>query len=421
MTDAPIRTSLRAARRLAVAKQHLVGPRPRRATPERIVECVRDLAYVQWDPVSVVAPSHLLSLWARLGPFRPGDLDRLLWKERRLLQHWIPFAGVVSVEDYPIFFSLMRRYPDSLSDSWGAQRARARAFLARHRALRTRVVSALRRGPLSLDQFPDHVRTKRAAPEWAPASAVSEMLGHLLMSGEAMVVGHEGNRNLWGHPDHYLPAAVRREPLSAESADRIAAERALRALGVATPREIHTYFVRGCYRNIRATLETLEADGRLRRVAVDGLPGRDPRFVHVDDLPRLDELERDELPPRVALLPPFDNMVYSPLRGKRLFGFDYVREQFLPPAKRRFGLWVLPILRGDEFVGRMDARLDKEGRRLEVVALYAEPGAPLTRAVGAEIQDEVDRLASFLGAESVVYPAQAPSGWIGGRRQWPVS
>lgn len=116
MTSAPIRISLRAARRLAVTKQHLSGTRPRRATAERIVETVRDLPYVQWDPVSVVAPSHLLSLWARVGSFRLSDFDRLLWSERRLLQHWIPFAGVVATEDYPLYASLMRRYPESLSD-----------------------------------------------------------------------------------------------------------------------------------------------------------------------------------------------------------------------------------------------------------------------------------------------------------------
>ncbi|EQD54317.1 protein containing DUF1006, partial [mine drainage metagenome] len=124
MASAPIRTSLPAARRLAVTKQHLSGKRPGRATAERLVETVRDLPYVQWDPVSVVAPSHLLSLWARVGSFRLADFDRLLWTERRLLQHWIPFASIVATEDYPLYASLMRRYPESLSDSWGAQRLR---------------------------------------------------------------------------------------------------------------------------------------------------------------------------------------------------------------------------------------------------------------------------------------------------------
>ena len=416
MPSDPIRTSLQAVRRLAVTKQHLAGKRPARADAERIVATVRDLPYVQWDPVSVVAPSHLLSLWARVGSFHLADLDRVLWTERRLLQHWIPFAAVVATEDYPLYASLMRRYPGSLSDSWGAQRASARAFLAQHADLRRRVLRELRGGPLHLHQFKDHAGTKRAAGDWEPSSAVSEMLWHLLMSGQAMVVGHEGNQNLWGLPDAFLPSWVSREKLSEPEADMEAAQRAIRALGVATAKEVHYYFIRGCYRDIRSTLEALAEDARIHRVAIEGLPGREERFVHADDVPLLEDLAGDTFSPRIAVLPPFDNMVCSQTRGQRLFNFDYVREQFLPKAKRRFGMWVLPILRGEGFIGRMDARLDKEKRRLQVHALFAEPGAPTAREVASEIREELDRLAAFLGADSVTFTPKVPSFWKSGLR-----
>lgn len=409
-----MRISLQTARRLAVTKQHLSGRRPGRATADRLVETVRNLPYVQWDPVQVVAPSHVLSLWARVGSFRLTDLDRLLWSERRLLQHWIPFASLVAAEDYPLYSSLMRRYPESLSDSWGAQRARARAFLAKNVPLRRRVLADLQQGPLQLSQFRDHGRSKRNAGDWAPSSAVSEMLWHLLMSGQAMVVGHDGNQNLWGLPSAFLPSWVDQDGLSEEEADLEAAQRALRGLGVATAREIHTYFIRGCYRNIRSTLETLVTDSRIHRVTIEGLPGRDEHFVHADDAAGLDDRTGDNFSPRVAVLPPFDNLVYSPVRGQRLFNFDYVREQFLPKAKRRFGLWVLPLLRGEQFIGRLDARLDKGKRQLVVHALFAEKDAPSTRSVALEIREELDRLAKFLGADSLVLPSNVPSGWKGG-------
>jgi uncharacterized protein len=414
MTSAPIRTSLQAARRLAVTKQHLAGKRRGRATAARILETVRALPYVQWDPVSVVGPSHILSIWARVGSFRLSDLDRLLWTERRLLQHWIPFASIVAAQDYPLYYSLMRRYPESLSDSWGTQRAHARAFLAKHSDLRKRVLAELRGGPLQLNQFEDHARTRSNARDWEPSSAVSEMLWHLLMSGQAMVVGHDGNQNQWGLPDAFLPSWVSREVLSEEEADLEAAQRALKGLGVATAPEIHSYFIRGCYRDIRSTLETLVADSRIRRVVIERLPAREERFVHADDVALLDELDRGKFVPRVALLPPFDNMICSHARGKRLFNFDYVREQFLPEAKRRFGMWVLPILWGEEFIGRMDARLDKEKRRFQVNGLFAEPGAPAARTVLTELREELDQLAAFLGADSVALPSKVPSVWKGG-------
>jgi uncharacterized protein YcaQ len=265
-----------------------------------------------------------------------------------------------------------------------------------------------------LDQFKDHAGTKRIARDWEPSSAVSEMLWHLLMSGQAMVVGHDGNQNLWGLPDAFLPSWVSREVLSEEEANLEAAQRALRGLGVATAQEVHYYFIRGCYRDIRSTLESLVADSRIYRVVVDGLPARDERFVHADDVALLDDLRRDGFSPRIAVLPPFDNMICSQARGKRLFNFDYVREQFLPKAKRRFGMWVLPILRGEQFIGRMDARLDKEKGRFQVNALFAEPGAPTARAVATEIREELDYLATLLGADSVTFTSKVPAIWRGG-------
>src|SRR5881397_2328696 len=79
-------------------------------------------------PGQRVAPSHVLTLWSRIGDFRLSDLDRLLWDEKKLFEHWSHAASIVLTEDYPLFHSLMRRYPESLSKSWGGWRARARKF-----------------------------------------------------------------------------------------------------------------------------------------------------------------------------------------------------------------------------------------------------------------------------------------------------
>ena len=66
----------------------------------------------------MVAPSHVLSFWARVGDFRLSDLDGLLWDEKTFFEHWTPQASIVLTEDYPIYHSLMSRYPASLSGSW---------------------------------------------------------------------------------------------------------------------------------------------------------------------------------------------------------------------------------------------------------------------------------------------------------------
>ncbi|HEV2316931.1 MAG TPA: crosslink repair DNA glycosylase YcaQ family protein [Thermoplasmata archaeon] len=394
-----------------MTKQRLAAMRPTQGGPAAIVALLRDLGYVQWDPVAIVAPSHLLTLWSRLGKFRPTDLERVLWNDRTAFEHWMPMASLVLTEDYPLYASLMRRYPASLTRSWGNQRERARRFLARNADLRRRVLLRLRGGPRTTVEFDEHDRTKRRAEDWGFSSDLTQMLYHLCMTGEVMVVGHRGNLNLWGLSSDFLPEATRGEPLSPEAFERAAAERALRALGTATAREITLYFVRGRYENLGRTLRQLSTEGAIQRVEVENGPPREERFVRRLDLPLLERLERSPEEPRVALLPPFDNLLFSGDRLRRLFGFDYVREQFLPPAKRRYGTYVLPILRGDRLIGRVDPQLDKASGTLDIHAVHAEPGAPGGAGVAEEIGAEISRLGQFLGADRVRYSPRVPPIW----------
>jgi uncharacterized protein len=407
----PLSISLETARRLAVTKQRLAGKLTARPTPSEILSIVRDLDYVQWDPVSIVAPSHILTLWNRLGDFRLSDLERLLWNEKRLFLHWTPQASIVLMEDYPLYHSLMRRYPESLTRSWNNHRIAAKKFLAEHTELRRKVLSELRKGPRQLSQFKDHLRTKRNEADWMPSSDVSLMLFHLLMSGKVMVIGHQGNQNVWGLSEPFLPSSVDRRVPSETEFEREAAQRAIRALGTATLPEITYYFVRGRYQNLKAVLAHLEAESTIHRVSVEGLGAREERYIHHQDIPLLESMGTTAWQPRMCLLPPFDNLICSTARTKRLFGFDYVREQFLPAEKRRFGTYVLPILWGDTLIGRVDPRLDKATRELVINAVHAEPDAPRDREIADKIGLTIARLAKFLGASRVTYTSRVPPGW----------
>src|ERR1700730_16474560 len=101
--------SLGEARRLAVRSQDLAGPPPA-AGIDGMAQGVGGLRVLQLDPVNVVARSHLLVLWSRLGGFDRNDLDTLLWRERWLFEYWAHAASIVLTEDYPIHRLMMRAY-----------------------------------------------------------------------------------------------------------------------------------------------------------------------------------------------------------------------------------------------------------------------------------------------------------------------
>ena len=411
MSSEPLSASVETVRRLTITKQGLSGPLPERVTPEALLSVVRSLAFVQWDPVTVVAPSHLLSFYARVGDFRRELLDQLLWTDKTLLLHWTPIASLVLTEDYPLYLSLMKRYPDTRSKSWGYQLRDAKRFLARHSELRRQILANLKRGPRATGEFKEHRTTKRDERDWGSGSDVPEMLFHLLMRGEVMVVGHRDAQNLWGSPNEFLPNWVDRTELSERDEERAAAQRAIRALGTATPREITLYFPRGCYIDLKGVLAELRNESRIHRITVEAFGSRDERYIHDADLPLLESLDSGRFEPRLSLIPPFDNLLYSQGPTKRLFGFDYVREQFLPKEKRKYGTYVLPIVWGENLIGRIDPRLDKESGTLHINAVHLEPGVPVDREVHEKFAEAVSGLAKFIGAKRVAYSSQVPGQW----------
>src|SRR5438876_11873644 len=126
------------ARRLAIVAQGLAGPRPR-ADTEGIMDVIGRLGYLQLDPINIVARSHLLVLWSRLGSYDPGLLDSLLWQERRLFEYWAHAASMVLTEDYPIYQVVMRS-PIKESSLWDQ---RVRAWMEQNDTLRVSILNAL--------------------------------------------------------------------------------------------------------------------------------------------------------------------------------------------------------------------------------------------------------------------------------------
>src|SRR5579863_6301028 len=134
--------SLAEARRLAVGSQHLAGPAPGQSL-EAMRQVLRGIRVLQIDPVNVVARSHLLVLWSRLGGFDRADLDTLLWQERWLFEYWAHSASIVLTEDYPIHHLMMRQYRET------PESAAHRAWLAANDEFRRYILDLLATsGPL---------------------------------------------------------------------------------------------------------------------------------------------------------------------------------------------------------------------------------------------------------------------------------
>ena len=194
------------------------------------------------------------------------------------------------------------------------------------------------------------------------------------------------------------------EDLSGREVVRRSAERSLRVLGTARQSGIVRNFVRSRYNGLPAILKELEAEGRILRVEIqgegtEGKNWRGPWYIHVDDLALFESVRSPDWEGRTTLLSPFDNLICDRVRTELLFDFEFRVEIYVPKEKRQYGYYVLPILHGDRLIGRIDPLMDRKANRLNINAVYAEPGAPATHATGRAVAAAVQNLATFLGAQ----------------------
>lgn len=402
-----IRTITReTARRLAIRRQHLAA---QRLPPDAagILRVTRDLGCLQLDPISAVARSHTLVVMSRVGAYDLHQLDQLLWQDRTLFEYWAHVASIVVTEDYPLYQRRMRDY----ARGEGIWSKRVREWADINRPLHDFILSDIRENGarLSRELEADGQHPKEwVSSGWTGGRNVSRMLDYLWSSGAIMVAGRKGGQKLWDLTERFLPDWTPRDDWSNREVTYRAAQRAIRALGVATMAHIRFHFTRGRYVDLPAVLTDLQRDGKIERVSVAG--AKAAYYVHTDDLPLLDRVEAGEFDGRTVLLSPFDNLICDRTRTQFLFDFHCRMEIYVPASKRIYGYYVLPILHGDRFIGRIDPLFDKKTHTLRVNTVYAEADAPMDAATARAIRGSIEELAQFLRAKQVIV-GQVPLGW----------
>ena len=393
------------ARRLAIVKQRLGRDRAS-ATAAGIKDVARSIRCIQVDPIRAVERTQYLVLHSRLGSYDPEVFDRLVWEERFFFHYWAHAASLVLTEDLPIFKHRMRHWidPNSVWDG------RVATWMEDNRSLRTHVLRQLKRhGALRVRDLEDRSVKSWGSTGWNAARNVDRMLEFLWAQGKTMVVGRVGLERVWGLASEWLPPVEPSERLTLRQATELAVEHSLRALGVATPRQIRAHFTRDGYPELPKVLASMERKGVITPVSVEGMKGK--WFIHRDDVSVLDDLDEASTP-RTVLLSPFDNLICDRARTEALWDFRYRIEIYVPRDQRVYGYYALPILHGDGLIGRVDATTDRKRNVLRVDAIHMEDSAPRSRDTGAAIVGALSELSDFVAEGNLeLPPSAAPPGW----------
>ncbi|MEU0576377.1 crosslink repair DNA glycosylase YcaQ family protein [Streptomyces griseoincarnatus] len=325
------------ARRIALRAQGLLGAPDRRAGVRGVL---RHLGAVQLDTISVLARSHELIPYARLGAVGRRTVEEAYWKQgdqpAHTFEYWSHAACILPVEEWPHFAFRRRAY-----------RARPHWNHELPDGVYDQVVKQLRtEGPLTATELGGAKRTS----EWWDWSGTKVAVERALMYGEVVCVERRGWKRVYDLAERAVPAALLAEEPSDEECLRRLVGLAGRALGVGTRADIADY-----HRLKGEQVDTVIADSGLVPVTVEDW-----------SKPAWADPEALATPPRgrhrTTLLSPFDSLIWERARTERMFGFTHRLEAYVPKPKRVHGYFAMPVLAGGRLVGRVDPA--REGRAL---------------------------------------------------------
>lgn len=338
------------------------------------------MTILQLDSVNVLARSHFLPMFARLGPYDRDRLDRWIWRSGENHEYLSHEASITSMDLYPLLQHRMRQR------RWKS----AVQFENDHPDYLAAVIDEIaQRGPLSVSDLSDP--GGRSGPWWGWSKG-KLALEVLYVSGRLAI--HERTKTFLTVYD--LPERVIPETLTgASELDDAEAQRQMlllsaRSLGIGTATDIADYF-RLKMPIARPLIEQLAADGALEPVAVPGW--KDPAYLHP-------EAAHPRSVSAATFLSPFDPVVWCRPRAERLFDFTYRIEIYVPEPKRVYGYYVLPFLLDDRLVGRVDLKADRKAGLLLARSAFAEPGVDTARVARA-MADQLGVMAEWLGLDGV--------------------
>ena len=367
--------SAAAARRYLVLRHFLAPPRSLPAEPASVMRVFDRLGSLQFDPLDIAGRNHDLALLARIRGYRREWTDDLLYRERALYETYNKGLSLVPTAELPWY-----------RITWDVRRERyEHTHFKEHAALVDELLGRIRRdGPLGSGDIP-----ARASIDWfwRPTNQVRAILEALALAGVLGLARRDGNRRVYDLVERLFPADLLRLRFDQDEQRRhrlLSRYRAHGLLGTGASGEVWLGMAATAKEWAPRRTELIET-GRILPVQVEGL--RRVRHIPSSDVEFLDAAEAEisagippvGVPPQVAFLAPLDPLVWDRTLLRDLFGYDYLWEVYVPEARRKWGYYVLPLLYGDRFVGRIEPRIDRKAGVLRIIGLWWEEGFDPTK------------------------------------------
>ncbi|UCD97141.1 MAG: YcaQ family DNA glycosylase [Candidatus Bathyarchaeota archaeon] len=342
------------ARRFLVSKQLFLSGRGKGGS----LEATRQLECIQRDPINVVHRNHHLVLHDRVIDYEPSFLTQLLYKEKSLFEYWCNAKSIIPSRDLPYFRFRMKN--PTLFHSPFYERIKRRRGELRHEI--SLVLSEIQKhGPLSAKELQERLLKRKQA---------THVLNLLWDLGELMIHHVDGNARYYDLAERVLPC--NEELPSLEEYRSFMVKKYMKAYGLVDVRDWRFGWLSMKAPQRRDLVSKMEKTDELTSVKVENV--KHTYYALAECRERL-EAPSAPVERHVLLIPPLDNLLWNRRLLSEIFDFNYSWEVYKVPDKRIYGYYVMPILNGTSFVGRLDPKLDRKSRRLIVNSLILEKEA----------------------------------------------
>ena len=381
------------ARHFILGKQGLLGTY-RFVGKGGALQYIQQAGCIQYDPVDVFGKNAELTLQSRVKGFTRSMLAELLYVDRLLVDYSDKELSIWSREDWPYFsgYRAMSKVHGAGFEGIPELEARAIAFIREH-------------GPVSSDTLPIEGKIYwHSSMHWSghwqnQSHAARSVLEQLYTDGVLLIHHKSGSRKYYDLAERYFSP----ELLNAENPcpDDMALlrwriKRRVGAVGMLWNRRSDAWLgINMSTEQRNAAINALEADGIIVKAEVESI--RSPLFFLAEDIPLMEEVRQGALDtkPRLEFLAPLDPMLWDRKLVEALWDYHYKWEIYTPVNQRKYGYYVLPILYGDKFVGRIEAAADRKAATLVVRNIWYEDGVRPTKKLARAIEGACRRLAKF--------------------------
>ena len=362
-----IKLTSKQARRFLLLRHGLIGEK-RYVGKQGAYDYIRSVGCVQFDPIDACGRSADLTLQSRVQGYTKRMLHELLYADRKLVDYYDKVMAIFPVEDWPYFERARKRnaeIPYASSDELDEYLVRVRDYIAAN-------------GAMTSSDIESDVKIRWP---WGHSPIVRAALETLYFQGELVIYQKKANRKQYDLAERHIPAQI----LTAEDPNKTLEDyqawhikRRTDSVGLLWNRPSAAFLeIIGLNSETRTkAYDTLLKRGELVELEAEGI--RWPLYMDSSKIELLElALSPQELAPRCEFLAPLDNMLWDRKLIEALFGFNYRWEIYTPADKRQYGYYVLPILYGEELVGRIEPVYEKKTKELSIKNVWHEPGKKL--------------------------------------------